>query len=325
MLTPTNNFTPKNAKNIVCEKCDFKCCKNSDMERHKMTLKHKRLINTNAGLIKNADRNFVCVCGKKYRHLPSLYKHKKFCEKIDILFDDEVDAVKFLQMENKEIIDLFKNQMKENTEMYKQFMNNVTIQNQTISELANKVGSNNTIHTNSHNKTFNLQFFLNETCKDAINITDFVNSIKIQLSDLETTGKLGYVKGISNIFLKNLSGLHTHERPIHCSDLKREVLYIKNDDQWIKEDEEKYILQKAIKEVANKNIKQIPEWVKTNPNCYDSESKKNDQYLKIVSNSMSGSSKEEQANNINSIIKNLAKEVLIDKDKTTISTISAKI
>jgi hypothetical protein len=105
-------------------------------------------------------------------------------------------------MENKEIMELFKMQMKENTEMYKQFMNSVTAQNQTISELANKVG-NSTIHTNSHNKTFNLQFFLNETCKDALNMTDFVNSIKLQLSDLETTGRLGYVKGISNIFLNH--------------------------------------------------------------------------------------------------------------------------
>jgi hypothetical protein len=324
MLTPAPKFTPKNAKKFICDICDFNCCKNSDMERHKMTLKHQRLINTNAGLIKTANNIFDCVCGKQYKHLPSLYKHKKICDKIclehineniiEVSNIDNIDGVKFLKMENTEIVELFKIQMKENVEMYKQFTKQLQTQNETIATLANKVG-NNTINNNhnSNNKTFNLQFFLNETCKDALNMTDFVNSIKLQLSDLETTGRLGYVKGISSIFLKNLSGLNTHERPIHCSDLKREVLYIKEDNQWIKEDEQKQQLQKAIKEVANKNIKQIPEWVKTNPDCYNSESKTNDKYLQIISNSMSGSSKEEQSKNINQIIKNLAKEVVIDR------------
>jgi hypothetical protein len=134
------------------------------------------------------------------------------------------------------------------------------------------------------------------------------------LSDLETTGRLGYVAGISNIFLNNLKQLDTHQRPIHCSDLKREVIYIKDEDQWSKEEDEITIkLQNVIKQVANKNIKQIPEWVKQHPNCTDSDSKKNTTYLNIVSNSMSGSTKEEQSKNINQIIKNLVKEVFIKK------------
>jgi hypothetical protein len=206
-------------------------------------------------------------------------------------------------------MNILKQQLNENTEFRKQIVEIISKQTETINTLADKAGN----VTNSHNKTFNLQVFLNETCKDAVNMTDFVDSIKLQLSDLETTGRLGYVQGISKIFLKNLNGLDNHYRPLHCSDLKREIIYIKDNNEWTKEDDNKHNLQKAIKEVANKNIKQISEWVKINPDCFDSESKLNDTYLKIVSNSMSGSSKEEQIKNIQMIIKNLAKEVVIEK------------
>ena len=168
-------------------------------------------------------------------------------------------------------------------------------------------------HTNSHNKTFNLQFFLNETCKDAMNIMDFVESIQLQLSDLESVGKLGYVEGISNIITKNLKALDVTQRPVHCTDKKRETIYIKDEDKWEKEDDQKVKLRKAIKKVANKNIKQISEWQKQNPEYNDPDSKQNDKYMKIVLNSMSGSTIEEQKNNINKIIKNVAKEVVIEK------------
>ena len=134
-------------------------------------------------------------------------------------------------------------------------------------ELIKKDSISNNINStiNSHNKTFNLQFFLNEQCKDALNIKEFVESIQLQLSDLETTGRLGYVDGISSIFINNLEQLDTHMRPLHCSDSKREILYIKDNDQWTKESDDKTIIQNAIKQVANKNIKQISEWQKENP------------------------------------------------------------
>jgi hypothetical protein len=184
----------------------------------------------------------------------------------------------------------------------------------TIIELSKeKTVVNNFNNNNNNNKTFNLHFFLNEQCKDALNIKDFIDSIKLQLSDLETTGKIGYVEGISKVFIKNLKELDTTKRPIHCSDFKREILYVKDENRWLKENEDKDKLQQAIKEVANKNIKQIIEWTKENPGCYDSNSKNNDKYLKIISNSMSGSSVEEQQKNINKIISNVAKEVIIEK------------
>jgi hypothetical protein len=177
---------------------------------------------------------------------------------------------------------------------------------------------NNSINTNisnvnSNNQTFNLQFFLNEQCKDALNIGEFVDSIKVQLSEVENTGRLGYVEGVSKILIKNLIELDAFKRPIHCSDLKREVLYIKDNDKWSKEDGNKQMIKKVIKDVTNKNIRKITEWTNLNPDCTKSDSKKNDQYLKIVMNSMSGSSNEEQNNNIEKIVKNITKSVIIDK------------
>ena len=154
---------------------------------------------------------------------------------------------------------------------------------------------------------------VNETCKDALNIGEFVDSIKVQLTDLETFGHSGYVEGVSKILIKNLNELETCKRPIHCSDSKRDVLYIKDDNKWSKENEDKLVIKKAIRDVSNKNIKQITEWTNLNPDCKKSDSRKNDQYLKIVMNSMSGGSNEEQCNNVEKIIKNITKSVIIEK------------
>jgi hypothetical protein len=189
--------------------------------------------------------------------------------------------------------------------------NNTEVQKMMMEVIKN--GTHNINCNNTNNKTFNLNLYLNETCKDAMNITDFVNSINLNLEDLENTGRKGYVEGISNIFLKNLNNIEHHMRPIHCSDQKREILYIKDNDKWEKECDEKPILTKAIKNVANQNIKQIKNWRDKNPDCTNSESKKNDFYLKIVSNSMNGLTEEESRKNINKIISNVAKEVVIDK------------
>jgi len=182
-----------------------------------------------------------------------------------------------------------------------------------IVELVKTGGTHhNTNNVNSHNK-FNLNVFLNEECKDAINISDFVSSLVVSVKDLEETAKLGYTEGISKIFLDGLLSMNTHSRPIHCSDSKREILYIKDQDKWERDNETNDKITKAIKTVAYKNIKMIPEWIKENPDYNDSSSKTNDTYFKIVLNSMSGSTEEEQKKNINKIISNVAKEVVIIK------------
>jgi hypothetical protein len=142
--------------------------------------------------------------------------------------------------------------------------------------------SHNTTHTNSHNKAFNLNFFLNETCKNAMNITDFVDSIKLQLNDLIDVGELGYVEGISKIIMKNLNNLDESVRPIHCTDRKRETMYVKDEGQWNKEDEKKTKLKKAITKVADKNIRLLPQFREKYPEYRNSSSKVSDKYDKMV-------------------------------------------
>jgi len=286
-MNPNNTtFNNNTASKFICPSCEFVCYKKGDWNRHIVTIKH---INNTSIHIKKHE----CKCGNIYKHSSSLSFHKKTCSNKKIL-EEKNDS----DPSDKELIIML---LKQN------------------SELIMKIGTNNTTTTNSHNnisnKTFNLQFFLNEECKDALNINDFVSSIKMDLNDLETTGTLGYVEGISNIINKNLNCLDQTMRPIHCSDVKREIFYVKNDNQWIKENEtNKPVLTKAIKQVAHENIRQISKWQKKYPDCCDPNSTKNDTYLNIVSNAMSGLTSEEQIKNYEKIITNVAKEVIIDKE-----------
>jgi hypothetical protein len=289
---------PKNAELYECKFCDFKCYKKSNFSTHLSTLKHRMLTNVDNFVPKNATPLLQCSCGKEYKYRQSLSVHKKKCQKAEngengeneVSTDKEI--IKFLIKENYE----FKNM---------------------ILDVVKSVQTTNTINnTNTHNTTnnnFNLQFFLNDTCKDAINLVDFVESLQVQLKDLEETGKLGYSEGVSRIFINGLNELDVNKRPIHCSDAKRETLYIKDQDEWTKEDTNKPRLSKAIKSVSNKNIKQIFEWQKKYPDFSDPNSKQSDRYMEMICNTMSGSSKEEQDKNMNKIIKNITKEVIIDK------------
>jgi hypothetical protein len=190
---------------------------------------------------------------------------------------------------------------------------NQELQKSLIELSKEKTVTNNSISNNSNNKTFNIQVYLNEDCKDALNISEFVSSIQLQLHDLEETGRLGYVDLLSQIITTKLNDLDATKRPIQCSDVKRETLYIKDEDKWFKEDDKKEKIKTAIKQITRKNIQQIPSWVSANPGCLDPDSKYNDAYLQIVFNSMSGSSTEEQTNNVNKIVTNVSKKAAIDK------------
>ena len=308
MATKVGKNSEEYSKGIFCKFCDYICYKKQHYNQHLLTNKHKNneINNVENKIVKNI---FDCDCGKKYKDRTGLWKHKRTCnlvKKSDLpIVNNNNNDITFLTNLVLEVV-------KNNSELQKQ---NQELQIQMLEVIKN--GTNNTT-TNSNNnitnKTFNLQFFLNEECKDALNISEFVSSIKMDLDDLEKTGLLGYVEGISNIINKNLNDLDETRRPIHCSDVKREVLYIKNDDQWIKENgTNKPVLTKAIKQVAHENIRQISEWRKRHPDCTDPDSKKNDLYLNIVSNAMSGSTSEEQVKNYEKIISNVAKEVTIDK------------
>jgi hypothetical protein len=298
----TDFFLKKNANNFYCEFCDFNCSKQSNYNKHLLTLKHQKTYNLFTKFTKNAVSQYFCICGKTYNHRQSLYKHKLNCKTINNNLSNSSNLSNLSYLSNLDDKSLIVQLLQQNQELHKSLI-----------ELSKEKNINNSIN-NSNNKTFNLQLFLNETCKDAMNISDFVQTIKPQLLDLETTGRLGYVEGITNIILNNLKTLKIHERPLHCSDQKREVFYIKDNNIWNKEDHNKPILTKAIKVIANENIKNIGEWRKEYPDCTDSDSKNNKLYLKIVSNSMSGSSKEEADKNLHKIISNISKEVIIDKN-----------
>lgn len=281
--------------NFECVSCDFICSKKGDWKRHLSTQKHKILTIPNEKAIKT----YTCDCGKIYKHQSTLCAHKKKCIENNHNKQDNSDNQYNKFVNDKDETNLIIQLLKQNQELQRSLI-----------ELSKEKSI---VTTNSHNKTFNLQVYLNEQCKDALNLSEFVSSIKMDLNDLETTGRLGYVEGVSRIINKNLNKLEVDKRPIHCSDLKRETLYIKNDDEWQKETGDNIVITKAIKQVANENIKQISEWRKENPDCSSSDSKKNDMYLKIVSNAMSGSTSEEQKRNYEKIISNIAKETVIVK------------
>ena len=299
-----NKKIPKNPSNFNCYNCNYITCSFKDFNKHCSTQKHQRLTNANDLSQKSQKNTYTCDCGNVYKHMSSLCKHKKKCITKDE-YDNET-MIDGINIKDKDALVI--HLLKQNSDL----------QNKII-DMASKSNITNNSHSHSHNnnnnnnKTFNLQFFLNETCKNAMNITDFVSSIKMDLDDLEHTGRTDYVEGISNIVVKNLNNLEQQLRPLHCSDYKREVLYIKDNDEWTKEADNKPILTKAIKTIANENIKQINKWVQNYPDCIASDSKKNDLYLKIVSNSMNGLTKEESNKNMNKIISNVAKKVIIEK------------
>jgi len=176
----------------------------------------------------------------------------------------------------------------------------------------NKTCVTNTTH-NYHTNSFNLNVFLHEQCKGALNIMEFVNSLSVQLNELETVGRQGYVEGISQIVVRGLKELDVHMRPIHCSDLKRETLYVKDNDEW-ERDVDMTKMKSALRQVASKNVKQILFWRKSNPSCDNSQTKKHDEYMKIMNESMGGTTAEKEEQNMNKIIRKITKQVVIEKN-----------
>jgi hypothetical protein len=322
-MSPTKN-SQKIANTFRCELCDYTCNKKSDYNKHLTTNKHKILQDPTLNVANI--QNYVCNCGKTYKHSSTLYAHKKTCVIINkTVCEPEIytdtDVEKKLN-ENFEICDLVKYLMKENCELKMMMMeqqnkmveqqNKMMEQQNLVLEIA-KNGTNNTTtnNTNSHNKAFNLQFFLNETCKDAMNIMDFVESIQLQLSDLEKVGELGYVEGISNIIVKNLKEMDITQRPVHCTDKKRETIYIKDENKWEKDDENNKI-RKMIKRVASKNQRLLLKFKELHPDCIKYHSKHSDQYNKLIVESMGGSGNNDLEKE-DKIIRNITKVTTIDK------------
>jgi len=295
-------LVPKSSENYECLNCIYSTFRKSQYDRHLLTSKHIKstICQQSSTKINKKSSAFDCSCGKVYKERTGLWRHKKACS-IPIINEtnnetnneslsninaiDKDDLILELLKQNKELLEIVKNGTTNNSH-------------------------NTTNNTYSNNNAFNLNFFLNETCKNAMNITDFIESIKLQLTDLMDVGKLGYVEGISNIIVKNLNALDVTERPVHCTDKKRETFYVKDQGQWEKEDEERKKIKKVIKTVANKNIRLLPQYRDKFPDYNNSDSVHSDEHSKIVIESMiSDSNKDEK------IIKNISKAITIDKFK----------
>jgi hypothetical protein len=325
--------SPKNSNKFTCTDCHYECGKDSDYKKHLATAKHKRLTIVNEPLIKTK-LCFVCtICNKEYKSNVGLWKHKKKClpieqdpvinlnpasnAEVSFLTNIILEIVKNnseLQKQTNEIHKQNAELQKQNQDFHKQNQDfhkqNQDFQKQMMEFYKN--GKNTVIaNNNSHNKTFNLQFFLNETCKDAMNIKDFVNSMTLELEDLEEVGKLGYVEGISNIIIRKLNALDVHKRPIHCSDAKREIMFVKDDNIWEKENCTYDKLRRAIKSVTYKNSALLGPWSEKYPNCLNNQHHLNDVYVQMLGQAMGG--KESFLESENKIMKKIAKSVLIEK------------
>ena len=299
METFGDKIKQKLSNKFYCELCDYGTCRKSNMENHYKSTKHIVSVAGDGGdkikqklskIKQNVCENFMCDnCNKIYGSRNGLWKHRQKCIVTCETEPNDKDLIMMLIKENSELKNMMMKVLENGTH--------------------NTTNCNNA--TNSNNKSFNLQFFLNETCKDAMNITDFVNSIQLQLSDLERVGELGYVEGISNIILKNLKELDITQRPVHCTDKKREIMYVKDENTWEK-DEERKKMHKLVKKVADKNMKLLPQYRELHPDYINASSLRSDQYNQIFLQALGGSGdndfeKEEK------IIQKVSREVLVEK------------
>ncbi len=301
METLGNKFGGDSAAKFYCESCDYSTCRKCHFDDHLISLRHckRKQMETNGNTIvgKTSVHCNICeTCCKEFSSRSGLWKHKQKCS---------------LNIKNDSIINTNNNML---TGLTEQLVIELVKQNKELLEIVKNGTTNhshNTTHTNSHNKAFNLQFFLNETCKEAMNIGEFVDSLKIQLSDLEHVGENGYIEGISNIIVKNLKELDVTKRPVHCTDKKRETVYIRDNNIWEK-DEDKSKMHKLIKKVAFKNVNMFQKFKEKHPDCLNYKSKYNDQYNTIIYESMGGKGDDDDMKN-EKIIKNVLKEVVVNK------------
>ena len=316
----SNPKVVKSRRNFGCEICDYKSCRKFDYDKHIQTEKHKSVSSAIISNQKTTNTFFTCICGKSYQDNSGLWRHKKKChDKLELihnydgLANNEIisnssndNDASLVNISNDTLIEL----LKQNNE----FKELLVEQSKMIIDLSSKPNTtiNNTMNNTINNK-FNLNVFLNETCKDAININDFVKSLQITSADFERFGKNGFVEGISNIMLKGLNKLEVCKRPIHCSDLKRETIHLKEDNGWAKETNDGSKLKKVIKQIKHKNIDYTDAWKDENPEYKDFESKVHERYMKIINESMGGYNNEEDEVFYNKIIKNVAKETVIKK------------
>jgi hypothetical protein len=324
--------TKKHAEKMpffICDLCDFKCCKESNYKKHTETNKHKRLLETTKKTPYKNPKPFVCICGKKYNHHTSLAKHKRTCIVVnthepspvsikhdtECVIDEEKKETNTLIEDNicsDNDITITKNMFMELINDNKEMMKIIKGQQEQINSIIPKIGNitnNNTTNNNTMHNNFNLNVFLNEQCKDALNISDFIDSLKITLEDLLFSKTNGISRGITDVLIKGLKELDIYKRPIHCTDIKRDIMYIKDEDKWQK-DENHEMMKNTIVKIADKERTALQKWAIDNPDWIETE-RKQIEYLTMMRSIC------EPIENYNNyerkIIKNIGKEILIDK------------
>ena len=314
----------KKTKTYNCEKCDFITNKKTDYNRHITTRKHLNINRINTENEKKRQKTYDCeCCDKSFMDRSGLWKHRKKCFEIDQSEPSsqpsnrvDISVVLELLKQNQEFKDLVIEQTKQ---LFQQNQQNAVLQEQLLEAVKDgKLGNNNNINTNcNNNNKFNLNFFLNETCKDAITFSDFINSIEVTMDEFIQTGNTGFVSGISKVLMDRIKGMDLHTRPLHCTDFKRETVYIKNEDKWDKEDGDNTHLRKAVKCVAKKNYNQLHQWYNNKkPEVETLGTEECEDYFKFYKSALGGYDKEEDTKFEDKIIKNVLKEVILDKSIT---------
>jgi len=318
-MNNTTLFSQKNPINFYCEKCDYKCSNKGDFNKHTQSKKHNTT-NTTKIQPKNSQPH-KCSCGKEYEYRASLFNHKKKCVPHPPQQEEPTPSQDDIQVPTNLIFELIKQNQEfkqllvdQNKQLYEKHEENIDLQKQLLDVVKDGKTINNTMsNSNNNNKTFNLNFFLNETCKDAMNMKDFIKSLELSLPELEKMGEVGFAEGMSRVFVNRLNSLDITKRPIHCSDVKREIIHIKDDNKWERDNANLDRLRKIIKQLTHKNILRVDDWKKANPGCTEYNSRKNDQYLKINMEAIGPVDDAEVKRDFGKIIRKVAENTAIDK------------
>lgn len=289
------NKTPKSPSKFMCEICAFKCSNKKDYGRHTLTAKHKNRIIEDQKMPQIIEC-FECECGKTYKYSRGLWNHKKTCNPKN----DDNGSIEKSNVSQLVVMELLQEMKEENKQLHEQMI-----------EMAKHSGNN---ITNNITNQFNLNVYLNETCKDAITLDDFIKSIELNAADFVRTGEIGFVKGISHVMVERIRDMEPHNRPIHCTDLKRETVYIKEDNKWEKEDVHKTKLRKAVRKVAHKNQQQLHTWQDENPKFEILNTPECAKFIDYSQASLGGYGDEEDEMFENKIMNNVLKEVVIEKE-----------
>jgi len=309
-LMETNEKTP-GKESFICDDCQFICYKRSEWSRHISRQKHLKQVAKPAAKPTTTNGQFKCECGHGYKHMSSLCKHRKSCNAFSKKVDPPSEPMQSDNLSTEMIMEF----MKQSKDMQNFFMEQHKELQTTIVEMSKQKSVTNNIQTNNitNNNNFNLNLFLNEQCKDAINIDDFIESLQLDVEDLKNTGKLGYVLGISRIFINRLKELDVYTRPLHCTDIKRETVYIKDQNAWEKESADKSHLKQVVKKIARKNLQQLPVWQSQNPEFVNLDTPENNEFLQISLNSLGSYTPEQEEKDIDKIVRNVLKEVIVER------------